>query len=217
MMASSSSRMFAIGFSEDAVYAHDYLTDSLYALSPIDGAILWAIKETNVFGRNTGILFAENGDPILRGKRLDRKTGQTKWFYNYIVPVMPNAGYAAKDSTFYHYSGSISTLKKLFALDIRNGQLKYGSQFLPGDADQEWPITIGIDGTIYLKMDGGKLYAFQDTGNQFVIKWEYTPSATEMLGWFANDKEGNLYIIDNDTVKLLDKNTGILIKNLMLE
>ncbi|MCX7611957.1 MAG: PKD domain-containing protein [Ignavibacterium sp.] len=212
MMASSSSRMFAIGFSEDAVYAHDYLTDSLYALSPIDGSILWAIKETNVFGGNTGILFAENGDPILRGKRLDRRTGQTKWFYNYIVPVMPNAGYAAKDSTFYHYSGSISTPKKLFALDIRNGQLKYESQSLPGDADQEWPITIGIDGTIYLKRDGGKLYAFQDTGNQLVIKWEYTPSATEMPGWFANDKEGNLYIIDNDTVKLLDKNNGSLIK-----
>ncbi len=176
-MVYTTSIMYAVGFNEDAVYVHDYSNDSLYALSPIDGSVKWAVSEY-MFGGNSGILFACNGDPIVRGKRLDKNTGQTIWFYDYIVPVGPNAGYAATSTTFYHYKGTINTPKTVFALDIETGQFKYETGSLPGDGDQEWPITIGSDGTIYLKRDGGKLYAFEDTGSEFRIKWEYTPTAT---------------------------------------
>lgn len=206
-MVYSTSRMFAVGFSEDAVYAHDYFNDSLYALSATDGSVKWSVQE-NMFGGNSGILFACNGDPIVRGKRLDKNTGQTIWFYDYIVPVGPNSFYAATSTTFYHYKGTINTPKTLFALDIETGQFKYETGELPGDGDQEWPITIGSDGTIYLKRDGGKLYAFEDTGTEFRIKWEYTPTATEMPGYFGSAANGDLYIIDNDTVKLLNHNNG---------
>jgi hypothetical protein len=206
-MVYPTSIMYTVGFNEDAVYAHDYSNDSLYALSPIDGSVKWAVDEY-MFGGNSGILFACNGDPIVRGKRLDKNTGQTIWFYDYIVPVGPNAGYAASNTTFYHYSGTINTPKKLFALDIETGQFKYETDELPGDGDQEWPITIGNDGTIYLKRDGGKLYAFGDTGSELRIKWEYTPTATEMPGYFGSAANGDLYIIDNDTVKLLNSLDG---------
>ena len=144
-------------------------------------------------------------------KRLNKNTGQTIWSYDYIVPVGPNAGYAATSTTFYHYKGTINTPKTLFALDIETGQFKYETGELPGDGDQEWPITIGNDGTIYLKRDGGKLYAFEDTGTELRIKWEYTPSATEMPGYFGSAANGNLYIIDNDTVKLLNSNDGTVL------
>ena len=209
-MVYPTSIMYAVGFSEDAVYAHDYSSDSLYALSPVDGSVKWAVSEY-MFGGNAGILFACNGDPIVRGKRLDKNTGQTIWSYNYIVPVGPNAGYAATKTTFYHYKGAINTDKKLFALDIETGQFKYETGALPGDGDQEWPITIGSDGTIYLKRDGGKLYAFEDTGNELRIKWQYTPTATEMSGYFGSDVAGNIYVIDNDTVKLLSVIDGTVI------
>jgi len=202
--------MYAVGFTEDAVYAHDYSNDSLYALSPVDGSVKWAVSEY-MFGGNSGILFACNGDPIVRGKRLDKNTGQTIWSYNYIVPVGPNAGYAATSNTFYHFKGAINTPKTLFALDIETGQFKYETGELPGDGDQEWPITIGSDGTIYLKRDGGKLYAFEDTGTELRIKWEYTPTATEMPGYFGSAANGNLYIIDNDTVKLLNSHDGTVL------
>jgi PKD repeat protein len=209
-MVYATSRMYAVGFTEDAVYAHDYFNDSLYALSPIDGSVKWAVQE-NMFGGNAGILFACNGDPIVRGKRLNKNTGQTIWSYNYIVPVGPNAGYAASNSTFYHYTGSITTPKKLFALDIETGQFKYETGALPGDGDQEWPITIGSDGTIYLKRDGGKLYAFEDTGTELIIKWDYTPTGGEMSGYFGSDSNGNIYVIDNDTVKLLSNVSGTVL------
>lgn len=208
-MVYPTSIMYTVGFSEDAVYAHDYnpQSDSLYALSPIDGSVKWAVRE-NMFGGNSGILFACNGDPIVRGKRLDKNTGQTIWSYDYIVPVGPNAGYAATSTTFYHYKGAINTPKTLFALDIETGQFKYETIELPGDGDQEWPITIGSDGTIYLKRDGGKLYAFEDTGSELRIKWEYNPTANEMPGYFGSAANGNIYIIDNDTVKLLNAQNG---------
>lgn len=206
-MVYATSRMFAVGFTEDAVYAHDYFNDSLYALSPVDGSVIWSVSE-NMFGGNAGILFACNGDPIVRGKRLNKNNGQTIWSYNYIVPVGPNAGYAATTNTFYHYKGAINTPKTLFALDIETGQFKYETGSLPGDGDQEWPITIANDGTIYLKRDGGKLYAFEDTGTELRIKWQYTPTGTDMPGYFGSDTEGNLYVIDNDTVKLLSKSDG---------
>ncbi|MBE0572509.1 MAG: PQQ-binding-like beta-propeller repeat protein [Ignavibacteriaceae bacterium] len=209
-MVYPTSIMYTVGFNEDAVYAHDYSNDTLYALSPIDGSVKWAVNEY-MFGGNSGILFACNGDPIVRGKRLDKNTGQTIWFYDYIVPVGPNAGYAASSTTFYHYKGAINTPKTLFALDIETGQFKYETGSLPGDGDQEWPITIGIDGTIYMKRDGGKLYAFEDTGTELRIKWEYTPTATEMPGYFGSAANGNLYIVDNDTVKLLNSQDGTVL------
>jgi PKD repeat protein len=206
----ATSIMYAVGFTEDVVYAHDYSNDSLYALSPVDGSVEWSVSEY-MFGGNSGILFACNGDPIVRGKRLDKNTGQTIWSYNYIVPVGPNAGYAATNTTFYHYKGTINTPKTLFALDIETGQFKYETGELPGDGDQEWPITIGSDGTIYLKRDGGKLYAFEDTGTELRIKWEYTPTATEMPGYFGSAVNGNIYIIDDDTVKLLNSLDGTVL------
>jgi outer membrane protein assembly factor BamB len=210
-MVYPTSIMYAVGFTEDAVYAHDYSSDSLYALSPTDGSVKWAVAE-NMFGGNSGILFACNGDPIVRGKRLDKHTGQTIWFYDYITPVGPNAGYAATSSTFYHYKGAINTAKKLFALDLETGQFKYETGDLPGDGDQELPITIGRDGTIYLKRDGGKLYAFEDTGSELIIKWDYTPTGTDMPGYFGSSSNGDLYVIDNDTVKLLSRYDGSVIQ-----
>ena len=209
-MVYTTSIMYAVGFNEDAVYAHDYSNDSLYALSPIDGSVKWSVSEY-MFGGNSGILFACNGDPIVRGKRLDKNTGQTIWFYDYIVPVGPNSFYAATSTTFYHYKGTINTPKTLFALDIETGQFKYETADLPGDGDQEWPVVIGNDGTIYLHRDGGKLYAFEDTGSEFRIKWEYTPTANEMSGYFGCAANGNLYVLDEDTVKLLSVADGTVL------
>lgn len=206
----ASSIMYAVGFSEFAVYAHDYSNDSLYALSPADGSVLWAVGE-NMFGGNSGILFACNGDPVVRGKRLDKYTGAAVWSYDYLIPVAPNAGYAAYGNTFYHYKGAINTAKTVFALDMETGDFKYESIPLDGDADQELPLTIGNDGTIYLCRDGGNLYALKDTGSGLAIKWEYDPVGTNLTGNFGSDSAGNVYVIDFDGVKLLSKDNGRVI------
>ena len=202
--------MYAVGFSEFGVYAHDYSSDSLYALSPADGSVMWAVYE-DMFGGNAGVLFACNGDPVVRGKRLDKYTGETVWDYDYTIPVAPNAGYAAYQNTFYHYKGAINTAKTVFGLDMETGDYKYESDPLAGDGDQESPLTIGSDGTIYICRDGGNLIALKDNGSGLSFKWEYDPVGRNLTGNFGSDSPGNVYIIDYDAVKLLDKDNGSVI------
>jgi len=204
----SNSKMFCVGFNEYAVYATDYTTDSLYALNPEDGSILWVTSEI-MFGGKTGILFACDGDPILLGRRLNKFTGQTKWQYNYIVPVGPDAGYTMYNSTYYHWRGSITTPKTVFALDAETGGFKYESVELPGDGDQEIPLTIGSDGTIYIARDGGLLYALEDDGSGINIKWTYDP-ITEIKGYLGSDAQGNIYLVDGGKLRKLNKSNGIV-------
>ncbi len=206
---SSSSIMYCVGFNEFAVYAHDYSTDSLYALNPSDGSVLWVNSEF-MFGGKSGVLFACNGDPILFGRRLDKFTGQTIWQYNYIVPVGPDAGYAMFNDTYYHWTGSITTPKKVFALNTETGAFKYESMDLPGDGDQEIPLTIGADGTIYIARDGGLLYALEDDGNGINIKWTYSP-VSSITGYLGSSNDGHVYLVDGGRVRKLDSAHGTVV------
>jgi len=167
--------MYVVGFTEDAVYACDYKTAKLYALTVDSGKVKWSIT-SDMFPGNTGICFADDGDPIIFGKRLNRMTGIPKWTYNYIIPVGPDGGYVVRGNTYYHWTGSIVTPKKLIAVDITTGALKYQSADLPGDGDQENDLVIGPDGTIYIARDGGALYAFTDNGSGFTQKWSMSPA-----------------------------------------
>jgi PKD repeat protein len=167
--------MYVVGFTEDAVYACDYKTHIFYSLSVDSGKVKWSIA-SDMFPGNTGICFADDGDPIIFGKRLNRITGIPKWTYNYIIPVGPDGGFVVKGNTYYHWTGSIITPKKLIAVDVTTGALKYQSADLPGDGDQENDLVIGPDGTIYIARDGGALYAFTDNGTGFTQKWSMSPA-----------------------------------------
>lgn len=187
-MINSSSRMYAVGFTEDAVYAHDYNTGILYALNISDGSVKWSIT-SDMFPGNTGLLFACDGDPIDKGRRINKNTGTVKWSNNYIIPVSPDGGYCIYGNTYYHWTGSIVTPKKLIAIDVNTGSTRYTSADLPGDGDQENDLCIGPNGTIYICRDGGALYAFQDNGTSFVQLWSRTPGyVVKGIG-----KDGSLY------------------------
>jgi PKD repeat protein len=184
----SSSRMYAVGFNEDAVYAHDYFTGILYALNVSDGSVKWQIA-SDMFPGNTGLLFACDGDPIDKGRRINKNTGSARWVNNYIIPVGPDGGYCVYGNTYYHWTGSITTAKQLIAIDLTTGATKYLSAPLPGDGDQENDLCLGPDGTIYICRDGGALYAFQDNGTGFTQLWSRTPGAIVR----GVGKDGTLY------------------------
>ena len=167
-------RLYAVGFDEYAVYVHDYATNDLYSLRPDDGEIRWKHPEPiNMFGGTGGLVFACNGDPVSIGKRIDRYSGETVWETDYVIPVSPDAGYAVLEEVnrYYHWTGSIFTPKKLIALDMDSGDLLFESEELPGEGDQEYPLTVGPQGHIYIRRDGGDLYAFEDLGNGFNKLW----------------------------------------------
>lgn len=167
--------MYVVGFNEDAVYACDYKTSKFYALTVDSGRVKWSIT-SDMFPGNTGICYADDGDPIIFGKRLNRLTGIPKWTYNYTIPVGPDGGFVVNGNTYYHWTGSIVTPKKLIAVDVTTGLFKYQSADLPGDGDQENDLVIGPDGTIYIARDGGALYAFTDNGSGFTQKWNMSPA-----------------------------------------
>ncbi|MEO8513537.1 MAG: T9SS type A sorting domain-containing protein [Ignavibacteria bacterium] len=201
-MINSSSRMYAVGFTEDAVYAHDYFTGILYALNISDGSVKWSIP-SDMFPGNTGLLFACDGDPIDRGKRINKNTGAARWTNNYIIPVGPDGGFCIYGNTYYHWTGSIVTPKKLIAIDLTTGITKYTSADLAGDGDQENDLCIGPDGTIYICRDGGSLFAFRDNGTAFVQQWVHTPGyVVKGVG-----KDGTLYASNiNDPSQFANSN-----------
>jgi len=167
--------MYVVGFTEDAVYACDYKTSKLYSLSVDSGNVKWSVA-SDMFPGNTGICFADDGDPVIFGKRLNRVNGIPKWTYNYSIPVSPDGGFVVYGNTYYHWTGSIISPKKLIAVDLNTGTLKYQSTDLPGDGDQENDLVVGPDGTIYIARDGGSLYAFTDNGSGFSQKWSLSPA-----------------------------------------
>jgi hypothetical protein len=201
-MINSTSRMYAVGFTEDAVYAHDYNTAILYALNISDGSVKWSIA-SDMFPGNTGLLYACDGDPIDKGRRINKNTGVARWTNNYIIPVGPDGGFCIYGNTYYHWTGSIVTPKKLIAIDVNTGVTKYTSADLPGDGDQENDLCIGPNGTIYICRDGGALYAFQDNGSAFVQLWSHTPGyVVKGVG-----KDGSLYASNiNDPSQFANSN-----------
>ena len=214
-----SSIMYAIGFTEDAVYAHDYKTGILYALNISDGSVKWSTP-SYMFPGNTGLLYACDGDPIDKGRRINKNTGIAKWTNNYIIPVGPDGGFCLFGNTYYHWTGSITTPKQLIAIDVNTGVTKYLSASLPGDGDQENDLCVGPGGTIYICRDGGALYAFQDNGSAFIQLWSRTPGAiVKGVG-----KDGTLYAsncndpsqISNSTTIRLDPANGNFLDSTIL-
>jgi len=197
-----SSRMYAVGFNEDAVYAHDYNTGILYALYVNDGSVKWQIA-SDMFPGNTGLMFACDGDPIDRGRRINKVTGIARWTNNYTIPVGPDGGFCIYGNTYYHWTGSIVTPKKLIAIDLTTGITKYTSADLPGDGDQENDLCISPDGTVYICRDGGALYAFRDNGSGFVQLWSRLPGyVVKGVG-----KDGSLYASNiNDPSQFANSN-----------
>jgi outer membrane protein assembly factor BamB len=202
-------KLYAVGFDEYAVFVHNYSDNTFFALDPANGALRWEHPEpVPMFGGTAGILFACNGDPVVVGKRIDRYTGTTVWENNYIFPVSPDAGYASFGNTYYHWEGTILTPKKLIALDMETGALKYMSTALPGDGDQEWPLCVGPDGTIYITRDGGFLYAFEDFGSGLFQKWS---SAAAPESRISIGPDGSLYYYRGERILRANPSDGTVL------
>jgi PKD repeat protein len=200
--------LYAVGFTEDAVYATDYGAGLLYALDVATGSVKWSV-DSDMFPGNTGLVYACNGDPIEFGKRMNKETGAIVWSNNYPIPVGPDGGYVLVDKTYYHWTGYINSDKTLIAIDAETGLTKYTSQALPGDGDQENDLVAGPDGTIYITRDGGSLYSFKDDGTGFSQRWSRTPGPlVKAAGW-----DGSLYAVSPGSYDLirLDPENGATI------
>ncbi len=187
---SASSKLYCMGFSEDAVYACDYSTDSVYAMNTADGSIKWRGEVRSYsYGARESVVYACNGDIILNGPvasanstvRLNKDDGRVVWTNNNLYAVSPVVPLAATGTRVYRITGAISQPIRLTAIDIETGATLYQTDGLAGDGDQESPMVTGNDGRIYFWRDNGALWSFTDTGSGFTENWSY-PSMTPPVG-----------------------------------
>ena len=217
------SKLYCMGFSEDAVYACDYATDSVYALNPGDGSIKWRGEmKSYSYGARESVAYACNGDIILNGPvgsalstmRLNKDNGEVVWTNNNLYAVGPIRGLAATASRVYRIKGAINQPIQLLAIDIETGASLYSTPGLPGDGDQENPIALGHDGRIYFWRDNGALYSFTDTGSGFAQNWSFQPVSSHhggSNGQLAIGVNNDIYTFDADKVVRISHGSGALL------
>jgi PKD repeat protein len=223
---SNTSILYAIGMTQDAVYAHDYDTDSVYALNIQDGSVKWRSPVlSHTFGAWPGCVFACNGDPILNAPnssgnftmRLNKDDGSLVWSNTEVIVIGPAVPLAASSKTVYRITGGITLPIRLTAIDINTGITLYSSSPIPGDPDQEDPLIIGPDGALYFWRDGGNLFRYTDIGSGFVQDWVYTPSTSATTPLLRNISFGlgnSLYVFENNLVKRLNASNGQVLSSL---
>jgi outer membrane protein assembly factor BamB len=215
----SASILFAMGFNEDAVYAHDYNSNLFYALDAKDGTVKWVTDfGSYTFGPMDGVIFTCERNLIINGDLgsvdesticLNKETGEKLWGNSNFISITPNETKAAHGDRLYMITGAINQPKLLTAVDIRTGDNLYYSDPLPGDADQEGPICVSHDGTIYFRRDGGDFFAVSDNGAGFDILWTYTPINMGLFMMnFGIDQKGDILMMDNGKIYRISSTHG---------
>lgn len=215
----TNSRSVPRGMRDGKVYATNFQetgADTLYALDADTGAIVWKSEVFCERGIIWGAVFADDGDLVVPSvgnaiARVEHTDGSRVWSTPRIIPNTGAEGLAVFGNTVYGFEGSIVTPKVLTAWDLATGAKKYSSPGLPGDGDQENPLTVGPDGTIYVKRDGGLLYAFTDTGVALVEKWAVAEGSLTYGGHFAVGQDGSLYVPEGTALLRLDPANGAVL------
>ncbi len=210
------SRSVPRGFKDGFVYATNFQesgADTLYALNASDGSIAWVSEVFCERGIVWTASFTENGDlvvPITGNDlaRVDHTDGSAVWITERNIPNTGAEGTCIFGGKVYGFEGFINTDKTVTAWDAETGVYLYSSAGLPGDGDQEVPMTLGPDGTIYVKRDGGALYALQDTGEGFTILWASPLGHVFYSGHIGVGIDGSVYMADGAQIVRLDPATG---------
>jgi len=232
---SDTSKLYCVGFNEDAVYAMDYSqwnsNIKVYALNASDGSIKWTGEVTSFsYGAVESAVYACNGDIIVNGQgtgymgestmRMNKDNGKVVWTNEEWFAVAPIYPLAATETTVYRITGTLTEPKRLCAIDIETGATLYKSDELPGDGDQECQIVIGNDGRIYFWRDGGELHSFTDNGSGFTLNWTYVPVNPHpgySNAYIAIEADQNILTFDDGRMVRINHDDGSLMSTSGIE
>lgn len=210
--------MIVMGFHNDQIYARNFQqggADSIYAINPADGSAIWKSNFTVERGIIWSAVFTGNGDLIVPGSgslsimRINHTDGDTVWTLTRTIPNTGAESMCAFGNTLYAWEGAINTPKRIMAIDLNNGAVKYYSPDLPGDGDQEITFSLGPDGAIYCARDGGAIYALEDNGSGLSIRWSATPrGAIGTYAQFGVGPDNSVYVPMGKRLYRLDALTG---------
>ncbi len=209
------SQIYAVGFGESGM-------DTLYAINPSNGSIIWNAESQLHQGIIASAAFADNGDLIVNGvpsqydhhlTRIDHETGEIVWQTDRVCAVVGGSEHVCVyGDRVYGWDGGLGQLEfTTWTLDT--GVELYGIS-LPGDGDQEIPFTVTADSAIYIIRDGGDLFRLRDTGSDFEIVWQQ-PVEFGMIApigcHFAVLGDGDVVVPHGDRIKRHDSNAGTVI------
>lgn len=205
-----------VGVKQGRVYCRDFREtghDTIYCLDAGTGALLWQSRWTAPLGIIWDAVFTADGDPVIPGgehgvMRLNRLTGDTVWTLDRPTPNTGAEWMAAHDTVLFTWKGFINTPKKLLAISLNSGRILDSTAALPGDGDQEQPLTIGPDGTIFAQRDGGLLYALRHTDSGFIELWTRGGGGSVWMNYGSSPDGGFVYIPVGRRLHKVDAATG---------
>jgi hypothetical protein len=210
-----------MGFNNNKIYVRNFQQqgfDSIYAINPDNGNIIWKSNFTVERGIIWAAVFASNGDLFIPGSgtksimRINHTNGDTIWTRYRIIPNTGAETMCLYGNTLYAWEGSLTTPKRIVAIDANTGVIKYYSSALPGDGDQEIPFSIGPNGTIYAVRDGGLLYALKDNGTGFTQLWTFQPiGPMGTYSQFGAAQDSTVYIPSGRRILHFNHQTGAVL------
>lgn len=189
--------------------------DNLYALNAETGEILWVSTDLIDAGAYDGVVFAENGDPIIASFRdiwrFNAENGALVWHASRLGSVSGTCGGARFRDGFYVVDAAAGG-HVVVRYDVDTGERLYESPVMAGFTVQTTPM-VGPDGTIYVNRVQNNpavdyLYAWEDTGSGFVLKWQ-VPSAYNTACELGIGSDGTVYaVLPGPMITRLDPTDG---------
>lgn len=216
-------RSLPVGFRDSAVYVVDLRNsgpDTLYALNPEDGSVIWKSRYTVSAYITESISFAENGDLIfaLEGMttgRINRLTGDTVWTTPRVWPVSGSADVTVHGTRFYCFGGAlVGGSLRVYALDVATGH-KRCSTFVedthPGGTAPYGNIMVGSDGVLHAHRCGDNVTAIEDQGESLHVRWIHEVSLEPYAPFaqLACGPDSSVYALSSGRIVRLDPQTGV--------
>lgn len=213
--------MIVMGFRDNKIYARNFQQqgfDTIYAINPENGNVIWKSIHTVERGIIWSAAFASNGDLLLPGSgnksvmRINHLNGDTVWTRYRIIPNTGAECMCVYGNTLYTFEGGITTAKRVMAIDVNSGVIKYYSNSLPGDGDQEIPFSIGLNGDIYVVRDGGNMHSLRDNGSGFSERWNVPLRGnTGTYSQFGISSDSSVYIPSGKRIYRINHVNGAFI------
>ncbi len=182
------------------------------------GAFLWSSQDTIGAGPYDGVVFADNGDPIVADfrtiTRFDADTGNTVWRTNRTCSATGSCGGALGNGAIY-IADSVPGGQAIKKFDLSTGAFEYTAPVMPGFTLQNTPM-VSTDGTIYVPRSQNNpvtdfLYAFNDTGSALTQRWAVPTQWTTSTELAVGPDASVYFIAPGRILTRLDAATGAVI------
>lgn len=173
----------------------------LYALDAMDGGIVWTTGFGIDAGTYDGMVFAEDGDPVIASFRdiwrIDAEDGSLVWHASRTGSVSGQCGGCLSGNAFYVVDAAAGG-HRVIRYDAETGAELYSGPLMPGFTAQCTPMA-GPGDRVYFNRSQDNtgvdfFYAFQDSAGALTEAW-HIPTVNACAPEFGIGPDGSLYFV----------------------